>query len=287
MSAIIAMMAMACGNSSSTEGSEGTESAETETATAAEEDNDLKIYVFNAGEILVKEISLFNPGVDVGQTKQFTNTAFLIRHPKGDLMWDTGLADELSFLDGGNDNPNFTMKVPVMLRTQMEELGVTTEEIEYLAMSHYHGDHIGNANLFMSSKLLLQQEEYDSLFNRSTSTPLVDSLINNPYEKLNGDYDVFGDSTVIIKRAPGHTPGHQVLYVDLPVTGPIVLSGDLYHFTKNRELKGVPGFNTDKEGTLQSMDAIEAFIKEKNATLWIQHDAEQMATIPHAPEYVK
>lgn len=287
MSAGIAMIAMACGNNTaSTENAEAPEGTDTET-TATEVDNDLKIYAFNVGDILVKDISLFNPGVDTGQTKQFTNTAFLIRHPKGDLMWDTGLPDELNFLDGGNDNVNFTMNMPVMLRTQLEELGVTTEEIEYLAVSHYHGDHIGNANLFMSSKILLQQEEYDSLFNRSINTPQVDSLINNPYERLNGDHDVFGDGSVVIKRAPGHTPGHQVLYVDLPVTGPIVISGDLYHFKKNRELRGVPAFNTDKETTLASMDAIEAFIKEKNATLWIQHDAEQMATIPHSPEFVK
>lgn len=282
MLCFLAIMFMACGgNSGSTETTEVTEQE------MEEIDGDLKIYAFNVGDILVKDISLFSPGIDSGMSKQFTNTAFLIRHPKGDLMWDTGLPDELSFVEAGNDNPNFTMKMPTMLRSQLDSLGVSIEEIEFLAFSHYHGDHIGNANLFTSSTLLLQQEEYDSLFNRSVTTPQTDSLVNNPYQKLTGDHDVFGDGTVVIKRAPGHTLGHQVLYVDLPVTGPIVISGDLYHFTKNRVQRGVPAFNVDKEATLKSMDDIEAFIEENNATLWIQHDVEQMATIPHSPEYVK
>ncbi len=110
---------------------------------------------------------------------------------------------------------------------------------------------------------------------------------NNETILLDGKHDVFGDGSVIIMPAPGHTPGHQVLFVDLLEAGPIMLSGDLYHFTENRLHRRVPVFNFDAEMTLQSMETIEAFLTATGATLWIQHDLEQNASIPHSPTYVR
>uniref|UniRef100_UPI004047F7CD N-acyl homoserine lactonase family protein n=1 Tax=Roseivirga sp. TaxID=1964215 RepID=UPI004047F7CD len=257
------------------------------TETAQVEKTDIQVYAFNVGDILVKDISLFNPGVDVGQPMQFSNTAYLIRHPKGDLIWDTGLPDGLNQMAEGNDSEAFLMKMPVTLASQMEAIGVAPSEVEFLAVSHLHGDHIGNVNMFANATVILQKEEYDALFNGETPVAEVADLKSNPSVQLTGDHDVFGDGSVVIKRATGHTPGHQVLFLDLAETGPVVLSGDLYHFAKNRELRGVPAFNTSKDASLASMDAIEAFIKEKNATLWIQHDYKQQQTIPHAPEVIK
>ena len=247
----------------------------------------IQVYAFNVGDILVKDISLFNPGVDVGQPMQFSNTAYLVRHPKGDLIWDTGLPDGLNQMAEGNDSEAFLMKMPVTLASQLEAIGVAPSEVEFLAVSHLHGDHIGNVNMFTNATVILQKEEYDALFNGETPVAEVADLKSNPSVQLAGDHDVFGDGSVVIKRAQGHTPGHQVLFLDLVETGPVVLSGDLYHFAKNRELRGVPAFNTNKEESLASMDKIEAFIKEKNATLWIQHDFKQQQTIPHAPEVIK
>ncbi|PIQ48236.1 MAG: hypothetical protein COW03_11320 [Cytophagales bacterium CG12_big_fil_rev_8_21_14_0_65_40_12] len=257
------------------------------TETAQVEKTAIQVYAFNVGDILVKDISLFNPGVDVGQSMQFSNTAYLIRHPKGDLIWDTGLPDGLNQMADGSDSESFLMKMPVTLASQLEAIGVAPSEVEFLAVSHLHGDHIGNVNMFTNATVILQKEEYDALFNGETPVAEVADLKSNPSVQLAGDHDVFGDGSVVIKRAPGHTPGHQVLFLDLVETGPVVLSGDLYHFAKNREFRGVPAFNTSKEASLASMDSIEAFIKEKNATLWIQHDFKQQETIPHAPEVIK
>ena len=102
---------------------------------------------------------------------------------------------------------------------------------------------------------------------------------------LDGDHDVFGDGTVVIKSAPGHTPGHQVLFVDLAETGPLVLSGDLYHFPENRTLKRVPTFNFDEAQTLASMDAVEDFLFESGGTLWIEHDSAANALLNKSPAY--
>ena len=252
-----------------------------------QDQTELKLYVFTVGDILVKDISQFSPGIDEGQSKQFTNSAYLIRHEKRDLIWDTGLSDALNQSPAGNDAGNFVMKMPNTFISQLTEIGLDPSEVDYLGLSHLHGDHIGNANLFTSATLLLQEEEYTGLFEGEAVNPNVDSLKDNKVVKLSGDHDVFGDGRVVIKRAVGHTAGHQVLFVNLPRTGPVVLSGDLYHFTKNRDQRGVPVFNFDKELTLEAMDSIESFIAEENATLWIQHDYEQNQAIPHAPEHIE
>jgi len=276
--ALVAMMA-ACGGA-------GTKKIEEEKPQASAEPK-LKVYRFVVGDILVKNIGLFNPGTDEGQTKQFTNSAYLIRHDKGDLIWDTGLPDALAALPEGNDTEAFLMKMPKTLSGQLAEIGVSPKEVEYIALSHLHGDHTGNVNLFTNATVLLQEEEYAGLFEGEAVPASVDSLKNNKSIKLTGDHDVFGDGSVVIKRAPGHTLGHQVLFLDLEETGPVVLSGDLYHFSKNREVRGVPAFNADKDQTLASMDAIEAFIKEKNAELWIQHDFAQNQGLKTSPEFSK
>ena len=102
---------------------------------------------------------------------------------------------------------------------------------------------------------------------------------------LNGDHDVFGDGRVRILSAPGPTPGHQVLFLDLIETGPLVLSGDLYHFQLSREKRRVPTFNVDEEMTLDSMDRVEAFVTEVGATFWIEHNLELFQGLATAPAY--
>lgn len=268
---LLILLATSCGNSSSSNAKKSVEKAP------------LKLYVFQVGEILLKDISVMNSG-ETG-AKLLTNSAYLIRHPKGDLIWDTGLADSLALLAEGLDSEAATIKVKHTLIGQLDALQISPSEVEYLAVSHLHPDHTGNANLFTSSMLLLQREEYDSLFLPSATAPDVSLLTKNQYLKLDGDHDVFGDGSVIIKRTPGHTNGHQVLYVDLPETGPILLSGDLFVTPEQRRLKGVPTFNFDTKLTLQSMSEIESFVTEKKAAVWIQHDLEQSQSRRFSPQF--
>ncbi len=251
---------------------------------------EIKLYVFNCGSILSRDVSLFSPGVDKGQSKQLTDSCYLIRHPKGDMIWDTGLSDSLTPEGVDVWDGAFHMSVSHPLQAQLQEIGVHPDEIEFVAISHFHGDHTGNANLFSKATLLIQQEEFDAAFGAEPQkfgfNPESYSQFGSANSQvLQGDYDVFGDGRVVIKEAVGHTPGHQTLFLDMPQTGPILLSGDLYHFTKNRTYRRVPSFNFNKEQSLQSIDKIEQFVKEKGADMWIQHDLEQNQQIKHAPEY--
>lgn len=251
----------------------------------------LRLYVLNCGSIEVLDISVFHPGIGKDEHKLLTDSCYHVVHPNGSLLWDAGLPDGLVHVPEGKTVYNlFTMRVAKTLAAQLREIGQGPETVGYLGISHMHGDHVGNVGLFPRATLLIQKEEYAAAFGPDAGKfgfdpTLYASLRSNPVKVLEGDHDVFGDGTVIIKRTLGHTPGHQALYVKLPKTGNILLSGDLVHFTDNWTHKRVPGFNFDKERSLKTMQEVEAFLKTNQATLWIQHDLEQNAGIQHAPAY--
>ena len=123
--------------------------------------------------------------------------------------------------------------------------------------------------------------------NPSNASIRFSALKNSKTVLLDGDHDVFGDGSVVIISTPGHTPGHQSLFVKLPKTGAIVLSGDLYHYPAERTLKDFTPFanlgNAEKETA--SKAKIEALLKEKKATLWIQHDILAYAQLKKSPAY--
>lgn len=250
----------------------------------------LKLYVLDCGTITVNDFSMFTPGHNKEVKKIFSNSCYLISHPKGTLLWDTGLdqtmpAEGKSVFDGA-----FFLKVNKPLTDQLEEIGIAPADIDYLALSHFHFDHSGNANLFSKATHLIQESEHSAIFSTAAeklgfSPKSYASLKNATTIKFNGDYDVFGDGEVIIKRAIGHTPGHQALFVDLPKTGPILFSGDLWHQEESRELRAVPVFNFNVEDTHASMDKMEAFAKAKKAKIIIQHDKPTFDKFKLAPAF--
>jgi glyoxylase-like metal-dependent hydrolase (beta-lactamase superfamily II) len=248
----------------------------------------LTLQVFECGEVEVRDISLFSPGVDEGVQKNLVGSCYLIQHPKGNMIWDTGITDAVG--EAGVEVFGGKLKLTVTnpLSDQLAAINIKPSDIQLMGISHFHGDHTGNANLFSTAQLFIQQAEYDAAFGPTPENFGFNAVSYNKIDKtkimvLNGDYDVFGDGSVIIKPASGHTPGHQMLLVNLEKEGSIMLSGDLYHFTKNRTHKRVPSFNFDKEQTLETMDSIESFVKETEAQLWIQHDKEQNEAIKHSP----
>lgn len=251
----------------------------------------LRLYAFNCGSIGVQDVSVFHPGIGKDQHKLLTNSCYLIIHPKGSLMWDAGLTDALVQIpEGKTVYKIFNFRVTKTLASQLKEIGVAPESVNYLGISHMHSDHNGNANLFPRSTLLMQKEEYAAAFGPEPGKYGFDpsnypTLRSNIVKLLEGDHDVFGDGKVVIKRALGHTPGHQALFVKLAKSGNILLSGDFVHFTDNWVHKRVPGFNFDQEQSRKTMQEMEAFLEANQATLWIQHDLEQNATIKHAPAY--
>ena len=254
-----------------------------------------RMYVLECGESKTNDVSAnWSPGVNVGMAWEFSDNCYLIQHGNNLLLWDSGMSDSIAAKTEGVSGAGglLTMWVRKTLASQLQALGIAPTDITEIAFSHFHGDHVGNANLFTSATLYIQEPEYDAAFGPNAAKfnfapPLYEKLRANPTVKLNGDHDVFGDGSVIILSTPGHTPGHQCLLVRLPNRGPVVLSGDMVHFQDNWTHRRVPARNFNQEQSLQSMERIAALLTAEQAQLWINHDKAQSATIPKAPEALR
>ncbi|MCC1483326.1 N-acyl homoserine lactonase family protein [Winogradskyella immobilis] len=235
----------------------------------------ITLQVVNGGDITVNKLEAFSDSLHLyqGQSKVFVDPIYIITHQSGKRMiWDTGLPEAIGSEPVTPGDGTFTIARKDSIGHQLKTLDLTYEDFDYIGISHIHFDHTGTANYFKNATWLVQENEYDFITSPEQATGLgaaVSELKN--VQKLNGDHDVFGDGSVIIKSTPGHTIGHQSLYLDLGLERPILLTGDLYHFQENRQSKVSPSFNYDFPQTRESMAVFEAFAKEKNAEVIIQH----------------
>src|SRR5436190_11360743 len=238
--------------------------------------SNVKLYIFDCGTLKSGNPSvLLERGVT---TTDMSVTAYLIVHPRGTLLWDTGVIPDDLIQRGGTTEARAT--VQKTLRSQLAEIGYKPSDITYLALSHNHYDHSANANSFAGSTWLVQKAERAAMFpdtppaTPNNAAPRFSALKNSKTVLLDGDHDVFGDGSVMIIATPGHTPGHQSLFVKLSKAGPVVLSGDLYHYPAERTLKDFTPFAAlgNAETETRSKAKLEALLKEKKAMLWIQHD---------------
>jgi glyoxylase-like metal-dependent hydrolase (beta-lactamase superfamily II) len=242
-----------------------------------------RMYVLDCGHLIAKDQSRWTPGANAGQPRELSNNCYLFQHERGVLLWETGVPDSVAGQKDGVTSPNgavvwFRNKT---LSGQLERLGVKPDDITYVAMSHTHGDHVGNARSFAKSKILLQKPEYEFALN--TNPRPFDDAQN--VEMLSGDRDVFGDGSLTIISTPGHTPGHQSLLARLPKTGALLLTGDLVHFQYMWDNKVVPPFNFSKEQSLASIERVAKLLAEHKAQLWIGHDKDAMSKIEQAPKF--
>ena len=239
-----------------------------------------RLYVMDCGHNAATDQSRWSPGVNVGKPIELSDNCYLIRHGAQWLLWDTGYPDALA--DKPATGPAGTATRAKKLTAQLAEIGVKPADVAFVAISHTHGDHVGNVDLFPTSMLLMQKAEFDFAFAAGKNAPFK---AERPIRKLEGDLDVFGDGSVTIVSTPGHTPGHQSLLVHLPKTGWLVLSGDAAHFKDNWDNKRVASMNTSADQTMASYKRISDVMADKKAQLWINHDLPQSQTQKHSPQF--
>jgi glyoxylase-like metal-dependent hydrolase (beta-lactamase superfamily II) len=243
-----------------------------------------KLYILNCGEGTAGDISRWSPGVNEGQSMDFVDNCYLIKHARGWFLWDTGIPDAVAAMPNGllpADPKAITWHRPKTLAAQLDQLGVKPSDIKAMAVSHTHPDHIGNVEMFPTAMLYVQKAEYE--WPGANNAPRFKP--EHPVTKLEGDRDVFGDGSVTILSTPGHTPGHQSLLVKLPKTGAVVLSGDAVHFRSNWDNRRVPALNFNKEQTLASMQRLSEILSKEKAELWINHDKAQRDGLKMSPEF--
>ena len=250
----------------------------------------LRLYVFDCGRLDIPDITPYQLKRDEIATNVMSVPCFLVVHPKGTLMWDVGAVPDALIPEGGTGTLRQYGSSNKRLADQLAAIGYAPKDITYLALSHFHWDHVGNANLFAGSTWLVRPLEREIMFADPPSArtePENFSALKNSRTVIirDKDYDVFGDGSVVIKSAPGHSPDHQVLFLKLPHTGPVLLSGDLYHYPEERMLKRVPTTDYNAAQTAASRAAIEAFLKQTGAQIWIQHDFIGNAKLQKSPEF--
>jgi len=256
----------------------------------------VRLYVIDCGKLESTDPGRFDLKREEMATTDMSVGCYLVAHPRGTLMWDTGaVPDAMLQSDTGptrhrlalpNGQERFVTTVKP-LAAQVASTGHAAGDITYLAVSHYHYDHTANSNLFARATWLVRKVERDAMFGPKASELTVpanysarDKSKTTIIER--DDHDVFGDGSVVIKSAPGHTPGHQVLFLKLAKTGAVVLSGDLYHYPEERALKRIPTFDTDREQTRASRASLDGFLQKSGAQLWIQHDIKAFTALKKA-----
>ena len=260
---------------------------------SAQEAPDIELWRLDCGTLQLSDSESFSDThLYDGQPRELTDSCYLIRNGEKYLLWDTGLPDAL--VGSSQTSGVYTVTVGRSIADQLGDLGLSSADIAMVGISHYHFDHIGQLSGFPASTLLIGKGDFDAV-KAADGTGNVDP---GPFahwlkdgggtvEPVAGDRDVFGDGSVTMINAPGHTPGHHALLVRLPHTGNVMLTGDLYHFEEQIENRGVPQFNTDRADTLASMHRFDQMASKLDATIVIQHEPRQIQRLPIFPESAK
>lgn len=263
----------------------------------AAQDASPRLYVLDGG-VLASETSRYRlTDADVEETS-LSVASFLIVHPRGVLMWDAGAVADHERAGGvgytqrllRRDGQERFVTLGPTLTSQLRAAGYEPSDVTHLALSHYHWDHTADANLFAHAEWLVPRAEHAAMFSADPpggTRPETYAALEHARTTLltAPEHDVFGDGTVVIRQAHGHTEGHSVLYVKLENTGGVVLSGDLYHYPAERTLNRLPTFEVSEADTQASRDELERFLRRTGAQLWIQHDLVAHRKLKKAPEY--
>jgi N-acyl homoserine lactone hydrolase len=255
-----------------------------------------KLYRLDCGHSRANDESVWTPGENVGRDIEFSSTCWLIRHGSEWLLWDTGVPEaSLNDPRGWSTLPKLIVyHLDKSVTGQLADIGLKPDDIGRVAISHTHGDHIGNLGLFPNSTVLMQQAEYRWIHspngpndNVNQLMALARKLLGMPkrLQLIDGDTDVFGDGSVTLVSTPGHTPGHQSLLCHLKNSGFIMLSGDVVHLQENFEKNIVPSLNTNKAESIASMDRVRQLIAAYRATLFINHDKNQTDRLKLLPAF--
>jgi glyoxylase-like metal-dependent hydrolase (beta-lactamase superfamily II) len=275
----VAALLSSCGDRSASENEVASTAATTAPTAAAK----ISLARLDCGSATIKNFDKFfsdKPGLYESAPRDITDSCYLIRHGDPQMIWDTGFP--ASWKGQTHDLGDLTVRIDKTLAEQLAEVGLKPADIDIVGISHMHSDHTGQAAEMPQAELLIGKADFDQT--KGKDDPFGSWRTEGAKVRaVTGDTDVFGDGSVVALHLPGHTPDHLALLVKL-ASGPVLLTGDLYHSRDAREKRGVPPFNTSREETLQSMDTFEKLAKDTGAKVVIQHEPRDIALLPAFPK---
>jgi len=274
-------------------------------ASAYGQGNADRIYVFSSGALTIGKGVLWNMA-PMDPPVQIPVGFFVVKHPRGNILFDTGNNDKI-ITDPGYWGPMFTAIKPVntpdvAIDTQLRKIGLTPDDIKYVVVSHMHLDHGGNVAKFPKANLIIQKDELEAAFfpPPGFAGPYIpgDAFVLRGQTgdanasrmniiQLNGDMDIFGDGSVVVKRWVGHTPGSQMMTVNLKHTGKVILTGDNVYYREQVQ-KNIPPnvvFAYDPANIIRAYEWIRYIMSTEKADFFSAHDPDAFKAMKKAPEY--
>jgi glyoxylase-like metal-dependent hydrolase (beta-lactamase superfamily II) len=252
----------------------------------------LQIFSMPCG-FLEFDSKLFFPNLEKGEQFTIPVPSYLITHPQGNVVFDTGIHCQAIHDPIGRLGQIAKVFVP---RTQpgqeiVEQLAkfkLTPKDISYVINSHFHFDHAGGNEFFPDSTILVQKEELGA----TRDPALLKKVLFDPkdydhdlhYHEIDGELDIFGDGSLVLFPTHGHTPGHQSLQVRISKSNTIVLTGDACYTQKNMDENLLPSIAFDEAEMYKSLATLRDLRDKRGATIIYGHDPRQWQEIPHAPE---
>jgi len=263
----------------------------------------MRLYVFTSGTLTLAKLILQNraPG-----TVTIPVGFFVIKHPKGNVLFDTGNNDRI-ITDPGYWGPFVQALNPgrspdVAIDVQLAKIGLKPDDISYVIYSHFHVDHVGNMGKFPKATHVYQKDEIRNafwpapgyaVFFKTDDFAMLRSDLGAPMPnrfkvvELAGDLDLFRDGSVYIRRTVSHTPGSQILVVRLPKTGTVVLPGDAIYLKENLDKNLLPDIGSayNPVGMLEAYEWVRELQARERADVIFSHDPDVFKARKHAPDY--
>ncbi len=256
---------------------------------------DVRVHALCTGSIELDRASMLSD-LPAGQPWTVPVLSFLVSHPRGRLLFDTGVhcqarLDPLTRL-GAERMKRLTVKsnegedvVP-----QLATLGLAPDDVRYVANSHLHFDHCGGNEFFPEATFLVQRPELEAArkpgFVPKYSPSPIDFDHPLDYRLIEGEYDVFGDGSVVLIPTYGHTPGHQSLRVRAGKDAHLVCASDACYTRENMDRDVLPNILWDPGVMRESLAALRKLRDQGGATMFYGHDPDQWKGTPRAPAAV-
>ena len=245
----------------------------------------MKLFVFDGGHAHLPDMNHLTPDRNVGKPVTIPILMFLIDHPKGLVVFDTGVdTDDVR-------DPVFETSPERRIDRQMQRLGYEPRDVKYVILSHLHLDHVGCAHLFPEATFVVRRQELRAAWwpDAYEHGYDFDSLLRARHLKYlqpaeNEPFDVFEDGSLVCIDTKGHTEGHQSLVVNLPVSGKVVLVGDAAQVEENLTDKVPPGMSWSSQHAVQSIEKLQ-HMRAEGALVILGHELSALGSLRLAPEY--
>lgn len=219
---------------------------------------------------------------------------YLIEHPKGRVLFDTGMHPDCQSDPARRYGPRlpsmfqFNYKPGDEVSAKLEAIDRDPAKVDLVINSHLHFDHVGGNALLPNATVLVQRREWQAGFDPDVAGQRgfyrQDFDLGHKVVQLDGEHDVFGDGRVVCLPTEGHTPGHQSLKVCLEGRD-VVLAADACYFCRTLKERRLPPRVHDREAMHRSLDRLAA-LEAGGATIFFGHDADFWKTVPQAPTEV-